>query len=59
MRRKHGGLPGDERSAPVVGAPEVFTRNSLESLSDVLGGRRAGHALAPSLDVTGGGRLRW
>ena len=40
---KHGRLPGDERSAPVVGAPEVFTRNSLESLSDVLGGCRAGH----------------
>ena len=36
--RKHGRLPGDESSAPVVGAPEVFM-GSLESLSDVLGGR--------------------
>ena len=42
-REEARGLPGDERSAPVVGAPEVFTRNSLESLSDVLGGCRAGH----------------
>lgn len=56
--RKHGRLPGDESSAPVVGAPEVFM-GSLESLSDVLGGRRAGHTLAPLLDITGGGWLRW
>lgn len=57
-REEAGRLPGDESSAPVMGAPEVFTR-SLESLRDVLGGRKAGHTLAPLLDITGGGWLRW